>query len=97
MGTQKVKMTVNAFFCDDEIELGFPENWDVQQCLMAGHDKPPLSADEMRKAMQSPIGSPRLSELAKGKKEVCILFDDMHPHRPVTSYLLCWKSSTPAV
>lgn len=77
MGTQKVKMTVNAFFGDDEIELGFPENWDVQQCLMAGHDKPPLSDDEMRKALQSPIGSPRLSELAKGKKEVCILFDDI--------------------
>lgn len=77
MGTQKVKMTVNAFFGDDEIEIGFPENWDVQLCLMAGHDKPCLSDEEMRKALQSPIGTPRLSELAKGKKEVCILFDDI--------------------
>lgn len=77
MGTQTVKMRVNAFFGDDEIELAFPDTWDVKLCLMAGHDKPPLSDDEMRRALQNPIGTPRLSEMARGKKEVCILFDDL--------------------
>ena len=74
---QSVKMNVNAFFGDDEIEITFPKNWDVQQCLMAGHNKPRLSDEEMRHALQNPIGTPRLSEMAKGKKEVCILFDDI--------------------
>ena len=74
---QKVKMNINAFFGDDDIEVSFPDNWDVQQCLMTGHDKPRLSDEEMRHALHNPIGAPRLSELAKGKKEVCILFDDI--------------------
>ena len=54
MGLQKVKkskMHINAFRGDDEIELGFPENWDVTECRMAGHDKPALSNDEMRSAL----------------------------------------------
>jgi nickel-dependent lactate racemase len=77
MGIKKVKMTVNAFFGDNEIEVAFPENWDVQACLMAGHDTPALTDDQIRQALQSPIGTPRLSEMAKGKKQVCILFDDI--------------------
>ena len=70
-------MHVNAFFGDDEIELCFPENWEVKECLMAGHNKPPLSNEDMRKALLNPVGTPRLSEMAKSKKEVCILFDDL--------------------
>jgi nickel-dependent lactate racemase len=49
---------------------------------MAGHDKPSLSDDEMRSALQSPIGTPRLSEMAKGAKQVCILFDDIPKPTP---------------
>jgi len=77
MGMSKVSMRVRAFYGDDLLDIFFPENWDVQPCLMAGHDKEPLTDDEIRKALQSPIGSPTISELAKGKKEVCILFDDI--------------------
>lgn len=77
MGTHKISMRVNAFYGDDLIDVVFPENWNVQPCLMAGHDKAPLTDEGIRKALQSPIGSPRLSQLAKGKKEVCILFDDI--------------------
>ena len=39
--------------------------------------KPSLSDDEMRSALQSPIDTPRLSEMAKGAKKVCILIDDI--------------------
>jgi nickel-dependent lactate racemase len=41
-----------------------------------------LTAEQMRAAVQNPIGSPRLSELAKGKKEVVILFDDLPKPTP---------------
>ena len=84
MGLRTIKMRVNAFFGDNEIELAFPNNWQVTECRMAGHDKPALSDEEMRRAMRSPIGSPRLSELAKGKKQVCILFDDLPKPTPAS-------------
>ncbi len=80
-------MRVNAFFGDETIELAFPGNWEVQACLMAGHDHPALSEQKMREALQKPIGSPRLSELAKDKKEICILFDDI-PKPTQTSVIL---------
>jgi nickel-dependent lactate racemase len=38
----------------------------------------------MRAAFQTPIGSPRLRELAQGKKEVVILFDDMPKPTPTS-------------
>jgi nickel-dependent lactate racemase len=84
MGSHEVKMNINAFWADEEIALWFPENWDVKECRMAGHDRQPLSDNEMRSAMQRPIGSPRLSELAKGAKEVCILFDDLAKCTPAS-------------
>jgi nickel-dependent lactate racemase len=84
MASQKVRMHVNAFRGDEEIELSFPENWDVTECRMAGHNRPSLSDDEMRSALQSPIGTPRLREMAKGAKKVCILFDDIPKPTPTS-------------
>ena len=51
---------------------------------MAGHDRPALSEEQMRAALHNPIGSPRLSELAGGKKEVCHLFDDLPKPTPTS-------------
>ena len=84
MGTQKIRIRVNAFFGDEEIELVFPENWAIQECRIAGHDKPPLSDDEMRHALQHPFGSPRLREMAKKDNQVCILFDDLPKPTPAS-------------
>jgi nickel-dependent lactate racemase len=87
MGLQKVKkakMRINAFRGDEEIELGFPGNWDITECRMAGHDKLSLPEDEMRSALQSPIGTPRLSEMAKGAKKVCIIFDGVERPTPAS-------------
>jgi lactate racemase len=75
VGVHKVNLTVNAYF-EEELEITFPSNWDVAECRMAGHDRPGLSDDEMRRAIQNPIGSPRLRDLAQGKQRVVILFDD---------------------
>jgi lactate racemase len=90
MGLQKVKkvkMHINAFRGDDEIELGFPESWDVTECRMAGHDKPALSDEEMRFALRNPIGAPRLSMMAKGAQKVCILFDDITKPTPASTIM----------
>ena len=74
---QRVKFTINAFFGDDEIELPFPDGWQVEECRMNGHGRPALTPDQIRAKLASPIGAPRISEMAKGKKEACVLFDDL--------------------
>ncbi len=84
MGSQKIRIRVNAFFGDEEIELVFPESWAVQECRIAGHDKPPLSDDEMRRALQKPFGTPRLREMVKKDNQVCILFDDLPKPTPAS-------------
>ncbi len=84
MGSQKIRLRVNAFFGDDEIELAFPANWDIQECRMAGHDRSPLSDEAMRAAMQTPYGTQRLSDMARNARQVCILFDDIPKPTPAS-------------
>jgi nickel-dependent lactate racemase len=60
-----------------EVEYFLPDCWDVKVYDIAGAHRPALSADQIEAAIGSPIGSPTLRELARGKKKVCILFDDM--------------------
>jgi nickel-dependent lactate racemase len=84
MGTQKVCMRVAGWFGERDIELAFPSNWEVTERRMAGHDKPALTDEEIRAALRKPFGSPRLSELAKGKKNAAILFDDLPKPTPTS-------------
>jgi len=44
---------------------------------MEGHGVPKISPDDIRSALKTPTGSPPLTELAKGKNEVAIIFDDI--------------------
>jgi len=84
MASKKITVRVNAFFGDDEMDLFFPDNWMIQECRIAGHDRPPLSDEEMRLALMKPLGTPRLKEMAKGRKQVCILFDDLPKPTPAS-------------
>jgi len=80
--SQKAVVPILAWYGDKELELEFPESWDVTMCQMKGHDAPPLSDSEIRKAFANPIGTKTIKELARGKKEVAILFDDMSRATP---------------
>lgn len=84
MTAQQVRLRVGAWFGEREIELAFPETWEVHECRMGGHDKPALTDAQMRAALESPFGSPRLRELARGKQAVVILFDDMPKPTPAS-------------
>ena len=72
-----LKLRVDAFFGDNEMEVSFPKDWHVDVRLMAGHDMPALSEKELRQRLQHPVDSMPLAELAQGKKRACILFDDL--------------------
>ena len=50
---------------------------------MKGGERKKLTPEEMEKAFLHPIGTKPISELARGKKEVVILFDDLARPTPV--------------
>ncbi len=72
-----VKVPQLAWWGDTEAELSFPEDWHITTCHMQGYDAPKLNEDGFRQAFNNPIGSKPIRELARGKKNVVILFDDM--------------------
>ncbi len=82
--TQTVKLRAMVWYGDTDIEINFPESWDVHICRMKGEDAPALSATDIRKAFNNPIGTETIKELARGKKEAVIIFDDMSRPTPVS-------------
>ena len=68
------------------MEIDLPDDWKVDICPMNGADAVPLTIAQMEAAINSPLDSPRISELAKGKKRAVILFDDMT--RPTRTFEL---------
>ena len=62
---------------DEPLTLTFPDVWEVKRCRMACEGQPGLSDAEIRAALESPLGTSPLSELAKKADEVVIIFDDM--------------------
>ncbi len=77
MTKNTVRVPQLAWYEDNEIELRFPESWEVTTCYMRGHDRPHLSTKGFREAFANPIGTRPIRELARGKSDVVILFDDM--------------------
>ena len=57
--------------------LTFPDDWDVNEQRMRGHNAPSLKPMDIEEKLQHPYGSENLSELARGKRKCVILFDDM--------------------
>ncbi len=74
---KRVRVPQLAWYGNTELELQFPLAWEVVTLNMKGWDRPPLTEEELKEAFAGPIGSQRIGELARGKKDVAILFDDM--------------------
>ena len=66
-----------AWYGPRELELTFPDSWDIEVCNIAGCNRPALSDEQIKNAITNPIGTSTIKELARGKKEVVILFDDL--------------------
>ncbi len=80
----KVKIPQLLWHGNTEMELDFPNPWSIFFCPMKGGEKKRLGLKEMERAFSHPIGSKTISELARGKKDVAILFDDMARPTPVS-------------
>jgi nickel-dependent lactate racemase len=79
-----VKMSVDEHF-DRTLTIKFPESWSVKTVNMEGHDASPLTTEEIRAALNQPIGSPTIADLVKGKTgKIVITCDDLT--RPTPAY-----------
>ncbi|MDD5190221.1 MAG: lactate racemase domain-containing protein [Dehalococcoidales bacterium] len=72
-----VKLPQLNWYGTTEVNFLLPDAWQVETINMAGYNKPALKPSDIGRALQNPIGCSPLKELAKGKKEVVIIFDDM--------------------
>jgi nickel-dependent lactate racemase len=72
-----VRLPQLAWYGTKELELTLPDSWQVEVYNMAGFDRPAMKPDEIKDAIANLIGSPPIRELARGKNEVVIIFDDM--------------------
>jgi nickel-dependent lactate racemase len=73
----KVALPQLAWHGGKDLEIEFPASWGVTVCNMAGHDRPKLTPNQIKKAIAGPIGMAPLREYARGRHRVVILFDDM--------------------
>lgn len=67
-----------------KLPFSIPEGWD----LISSQDRPPVPGlpdplAEIRRALDEPIGSPRLEEVARPGMEVVVIFDDLQRTTPV--------------
>jgi nickel-dependent lactate racemase len=65
------------------LEIDLPDAWDVEVCPMRGAQRPELGDRELAHAIQNPIASPSIRELAQGKRKAVVVFDDMTRPTPV--------------
>ncbi len=62
-------------FFDKAIRIELPKEWKIHFC--SPPDLPALSAESLRDCFDHPLGTPRLRELAKGKKTAAIVVEDV--------------------
>ncbi|MFC1998295.1 lactate racemase domain-containing protein [Chloroflexota bacterium] len=59
------------------VDFPLPSSWQVEVHNIAGYDKPAMNDDQIKAAITNLMGMAPIRELARNKKEVVILFDDM--------------------
>jgi nickel-dependent lactate racemase len=67
-----------------KIDFPIPKGWN----LISSEDKPPVPGvadpmEEIRRALDHPVGSPKIEELARPGMDVVLLFDDLQRPTPV--------------
>ncbi len=75
-----VKIRFGAWYDDRDLELVFPDGWQVALC--PPNDGPDIGVAGIEAAFANPIGTPRLRELAAGKRRPCIVIDDLSRPTP---------------
>lgn len=80
---QKISVPSRLWYENQERELTFPDHWEIDNLDSPGFNKPGLTPQEIRERIDHPIEGPSLEELAGGKKQAVIVFDDMTRPTPL--------------
>ena len=73
----KITLQQNSWQGFQPITIDLPDDWEVEYHGIPGDHCPPLTKEQIREKLNTPYGLPPLRELAKGRKEVAIVFDDI--------------------
>ena len=79
----KISIPSRLWYENKEWEVTLPDRWDVHNLNPAGFGKPSLTAHGIREKIEHPVEGPALEDLARGKKQAVIVFDDMTRPTPV--------------
>ena len=74
---QNILVPSRLWYENQERELTFPDRWEVHNLNAPGFEKPGLASQEIKEKIDHPIEGPALEELARGKNQAVIVFDDM--------------------
>lgn len=77
-----VTVRSGAWYGDKELTLNFPTDWEVE--MLGPKDAPALSDRQIEQSFAEPIGTPRISEAAQGKKSAAIIVDDLSRPTPAS-------------
>ena len=80
---KKISIPSRLWYENKERKLTFPDRWEVDNLNPPGFDKPRLIPEQIRERVDHPVEGPPLAEMAKGKKQAAIVFDDMTRPTPV--------------
>jgi nickel-dependent lactate racemase len=69
-----------AWYDDRELELDFPAGYEVSTCAPA--DGPDIGEAGIAAAFAAPIGTPRLAEIARGRRRPVVVIDDLSRPTP---------------
>jgi nickel-dependent lactate racemase len=78
-----VSVPSRLWYENEERTLTFPDRWQVDNLTSPGFDKRGLAPAEIKEKIEHPLAGPPLEELARGKKQAVIVFDDMTRPTPV--------------
>jgi nickel-dependent lactate racemase len=81
-----IELSVFEHFGDRQFRIDLPKEWDTQEVRMRAHSFPPLTSQQIKNALNEPIGVKPLREMAYGKKRVVITVDDLE--RPTPAYAI---------
>ena len=84
-----IRVSSRLWYDNQEKELSFPDRWQVDNLTSPGLEKPGLTVRQIEKRINNPIDGLSLTELARGKKQAVIVFDDMTRPTPVKDVAPC--------
>lgn len=71
----RIQLRTKAWFGDEDLTIDFPPSWKLVE--IGPRDEPALTVEAMRECLSRPIGTRRLSEIARGKRNAVIVIDDL--------------------